>query len=129
MPLSAPVLGSQPPLLPGQRGSARARLNLPARLVTFNGASDCTLVDMSRSGAKIRAADCPRIGAMVVVEGLPQELFGTVRWRGTTIFGFEFERAYSTEQVAAMRRYADGEGDRQRCAEVDYARDWVAGTI
>ena len=124
---TASVSCAQPPLVAGERAAARARLNRAARLVTFNGTSACTLVDMSRSGAKVRAAECPRIGAMLVVEGLPIELFGTVRWSRAGAFGLEFERAIATEQVIAMRSHADGETQRQEQNRTQYARSWVTG--
>lgn len=113
----------------GKRYFSRARLNLPALLVTFNGTSRCTLIDLSRSGAKLGASDCPRVGSLVVVEGLPMELFGTVRWSVTGLFGFEFEVPLPLERVIAMRYYADDEAARQKQAELTYARNWVQGVI
>lgn len=113
----------------GKRHFPRARLNLPARLVTFNGTSDCTLIDLSRSGAKLGASDCPRAGSMVVVEGLPLELFGTIRWSARGLFGIEFDRSLPLEQVVALRRYADHEAERQKQAQIAYARNWVQGRV
>lgn len=115
------------PIYRGQRDFSRARLNLPARIVTFNGTSACTLIDMSRTGAKIGASDCPRIGSMVIIEGLPAELFGTVRWSRSGLFGFEFDGQMTDEDVVAMRHYADGEAERQKQAQLTYARNWVQG--
>lgn len=115
------------PIYRGQRTFARARLNLPARIVTFNGTSACTLIDMSRNGAKIAAADCPRVSAMVIIEGLPMELFGTVCWSRSSLFGFEFDQQISHDTVIAMRRHADGEAERQKQAQLTYARNWVQG--
>jgi len=115
------------PIHRGQRDFARARLNLPARIVTFNGTSNCTLIDLSRTGAKIAAQDCPRVGAMVIIEGLPTELFGTVRWSRSGLFGFEFDQQMTHEEVVALRQYADGEAERQEQAQLAYARRWVTG--
>lgn len=129
MTISAPACAAQPPLHAGQRHFSRARLNLPARLVTFAGTTSCTLIDLSRSGAKIGAAQTPRVGAMVVIEGLPLELFGTVRWRTETLFGFEFDTDIPLEKVIAMRQYGEGEQERQKCAQITYARDWVRGDL
>ncbi len=111
----------------GKRYFSRARLNLPARLVTFNGTTDCTLIDLSRSGAKLGARECPKVGSMVVVEGLPLELFGTVRWSVTGLFGFEFEAPLPLERVVSLRYYADDEAERQKQATISYARNWVTG--
>lgn len=117
------------PIYRGQRDFARARLNLPARIVTFNGTSACALIDMSRTGAKIGAGDCPRIGSMVIIEGLPMELFGTVRWARSSLFGFEFDGQVTHDDVIAMRQYADGEGARQKQAQLTYAKNWVQGVF
>lgn len=117
------------PIYRGQRDFARARLNLPARIVTFNGTSACTLIDMSRTGAKVGAVDCPRVGAMVIIEGLPMELFGTVRWSRSGLFGFELDAQMTHENVIAMRHYADGEVERQKQAQFTYARNWVQGVF
>ena len=103
------------------------RGHLPARIVTFNGTSDCTLIDLSCTGAKIAAQDCPRVGSMVIIESLPMELFGTVRWSRRGLFGFEFDRAMTQQEVIAMRHYADGEAARQKEAQMVYARNWVQG--
>ena len=111
----------------GKRYFSRARLNLPALLVTFNGTSRCTLIDLSRSGAKLGASECPKVGSMVVVEGLPVELFGTVRWAISGLFGFELEAPLPLEQVVSLRYYADDEAARQKQAQLTYARNWVQG--
>ena len=128
MTLAARTL-TQRPLDSGKRYFSRARLNLPARLVTFNGTTDCTLIDLSRSGAKLGASECPRVGSMVVVEGLPIELFGTVRWAVSGLFGFEFEAPLPLDRVVALRYYADDEEARQKEAQLAYARSWVQGVI
>lgn len=111
----------------GQRHFPRARLNLPARLVTFSGTTSCTLVDLSRSGAKLAAEASPKVGSMVVVEGLPIELFGTVRWSVRGFFGFQLDMPISLERVVALRHYADHEAERQREAAIAQARRWVTG--
>ena len=117
------------PLHRGQRTHSRARLNLPARVITFNGTLACALVDMSSTGAKIASTECPKVGTMVVIEGLPVELFGTVRWRLRGLFGFEFDVPIPIEKVIALRQYAEGERHRQKTAEITYARNWVQGVF
>ncbi len=118
-----------PPVETGKRYFSRARLNLPARLVTFNGISACTLIDLSCSGARLGASDCPRVGSMVVVEDLPLELFGMVRWSLGGLFGFEFEAPLPLDRVIAMRYYADDETARQKRAQLAYAKSWVEGVV
>lgn len=97
--------------------------------MTFNGTGPCTLMDLSCNGAKLAASECPRVGAVVVVEGLPFELFGTVRWTGRGLFGIEFDAPVEHDEVVAMRRYADSAPATQRQAMLAYARKWVQGKI
>lgn len=105
--LYAPNLQTR--LYRGQRTDARARLHLPARVTTFNGTFACTLVDVSRAGGKVSSTERPAVGRMVVSGGLPTELFGTVRWRTASSFGFEFDDAIPVETVIALRHHAEGE--------------------
>ena len=120
---------AETPLYRGQRTHSRARLNLPARVMTFNGTFACTLIDMSSTGGKIGSTECPRIGSMVVIEGLPTELFGTVRWQMRGLFGFEFDVPVPIEKVIELRQYAEGQRQRQKTAEITYARNWVQGVF
>ena len=132
MVIAAARLQSRPLVTPpalGQRLFSRARLGVPARVVSFNGTGACSLIDLSRSGARIGADDCPRVGATVVIKGLPLELFGTVRWSVPGLFGVEFEIPLPIEQVVAMRHYADEESERQKQAQIAYARSWAQGVV
>lgn len=64
---------------------------------------------------------------MVVVEGCPVELFGTVRWCAQEMFGFEFDQPIPEAEVIAMRRFADGQSERELGAQMAYAQRWVLG--
>lgn len=115
-------------LIRGQRAHARARLNVAARVVTIDGAASCTLVDVSCTGARLRAMTCPKVGALVVIERLPFELFGVVRWSGGGDCGIDFDQPLALDEVVTLRRYAEGEHARSRQAEVDHVRSFVDGT-
>jgi hypothetical protein len=119
---------SVPPMAAGQRHFPRARLNLPARLVTFTGTTPCTVVDVSQSGAKLGASEPPRVGAMVVVEGLPTELFGTVQWAGAGLFGVHFDVPLARDRVVALRRLADTAPSREQEVAA-FAQKWVQGLV
>lgn len=123
----APRFSPNPRLRPPPASAiSRARALIWRReLITFNGTSDCTLIDLSRSGARLAAQDCPRVGAMVVVDGLPIELFGAVRWSSNGLFGFHFDTPLPLSEVIAMRHYADDTGARQERIQRAYAQDWV----
>jgi hypothetical protein len=110
-----------------RRADGRARLGIAARLVTFSGIRSCTVVDLSYTGACIQAEANLRMGAMVVVESEPMELFGTVRWARGGFAGFEFEHRLTLEQAIAFRRYVDETDERERRERKAYARSWVTG--
>ena len=116
-----------PRVMRGQRDHARARLDVPARLLTMEGTVPCMAIDASCCGAKLSAETAPRVGTMVVVQGLPHELFGDVRWSSRGRFGIAFDEPLPLAQVIALRRYAEGEGARQREAVLSTVRTWVTG--
>ncbi|WP_133364748.1 PilZ domain-containing protein [Qipengyuania sediminis] len=124
---TAPRPVYSPAGFPVQRGHARARLGLAARLVTFSGTSACRVVDLSCSGARIAGGQPVKVGAMVVVEGLPIELFGTVVWVDPKGFGFRFDTPLAQDTVVAMRHHADLAPRAEHLAQVEHARRWVQG--
>lgn len=110
-----------------RRSQGRARLGLAARLITFSGISNCTLVDLSYTGACIQAAAEPRVGSMIVVENRVRELFGTVRWARSGFAGFEFDEPLSLTEAVDLRRQAEADFDRDEREGIAYARSWVTG--
>ena len=110
-----------------RRAQGRARLGIAARLVSFSGTSSCVLMDLSYTGACIRTEVNMRVGAMIVVESQPMELFGTVRWARGGFAGFEFDKPLSLEQAIAFRRHADAEAGREERERMAYARKWATG--
>lgn len=112
---------------PVQRGHARARLNLRARLVTFSGTHPCTVVDLSCTGARIASAQAVRVGATVVVDGIASELFGTIVWAEKGCFGMAFEIPLPLAEVVTLRGDADRAPEHERRASIEYARRWVQG--
>lgn len=116
------------PIVAGKRTHARARLNIAARMTTIDGTIGCTLIDVSCSGAKLSAARQPSVGAMTVVEQLPVELFGVVRWSRASYFGIEFDKPLPFDTVVALRRYAEGDHERCETAAREHVRRFVEGT-
>lgn len=96
-------------------------------MTTFSGTSPCTLIDMSCTGARVGVDEMPRVGSLVIIESPEIELFGSVRWAGRDVFGFEFDEPLPTERVIAMRRYADGQIERDKEEELANARRFVLG--
>ena len=65
---------------------------------------------------------------MIVVERLPIELFGVVRWVRDGHIGMGFDEPLSVEDVVALRRYAEGENARNRDMVISHVRNFVNGT-
>jgi len=65
----------------GRRESSRLRVRLSARIVTLGGDSPAVLVDLSRSGAKLRTTGgAIKVGTDAVLQWGGHEAFGTVVW-------------------------------------------------
>lgn len=111
----------------GRRGAARARLALPARLVSFDGTVSCMVLDVSETGAQIGCDGVPRVGAMVVIELPTIEFFGDVAWVKGKRFGIHFEEPLPFEQVVELRRKADGFDRNERKELLKIAEEFVSG--
>ncbi len=88
-----------------KRGAKRARLMLPASLLTATGQIDIRLRDLSNAGALAEAAQAPAEGSDVVVAFGNAAVPATVAWVVGKRFGLLFQILLSDEDVAA---YAAG---------------------
>jgi hypothetical protein len=92
-----------------KRSAKRARLMLPATLLTATGQIDIRLRDLSNAGALAEAAQAPAEGSDVVVAFGGAALPATVAWVVGRRFGLLFQILLSDEEVAtysAARRLA-----------------------
>ncbi|WP_228242936.1 PilZ domain-containing protein [Porphyrobacter sp. GA68] len=118
---------SPPASLTGKRARSRLRVSLPARIVSATGSGDCTVVDVSETGARVAAPEPPRPGVMVVVRCLHLELFGTLVWRRGALAGIAFDAPLRRDQVVGLRGLADEAARMQDEAARQAARAWAQG--
>lgn len=84
-----------------KRSAKRARLMLPASLLTATGQLDIRLRDLSNAGALAEASQAPAEGSDVVVAFGGAALPATVAWVVGRRFGLLFQILLSDEEVAA----------------------------
>jgi PilZ domain len=84
-----------------KRGSKRARLMLPATLLTATGQLEIRVRDLSNAGALAEAPKAPAEGSDVVVAFGGAALPATVAWVVGRRFGLLFQIVLSDEEVAA----------------------------
>jgi hypothetical protein len=122
MDFSAPV---KPKI--GRRSCSRLRLRrgVPATLMTLDGQVSASLLDLSLTGAQVRAAVAFRMGQQMIVRWLGFETFGTVVWTRGTEAGIEFDEPLPPATVLHTRREVDrGQVQTPEQLSRQRARDW-----
>jgi hypothetical protein len=84
-----------------KRGPKRARLLIPASLLTATGAIEIRLRDLSNAGALGEASKAPAEGSDVVVAFGGMALPATVAWVVGRRFGLLFQSVLGDDDVAA----------------------------
>jgi hypothetical protein len=111
-----------------RRGGARARLNIPARLVLLDGYCTCTVENLSRAGARITCDRELNRGDQGILkrDGLDQFFF--VQWvRGGTC-GLRFDDTLvSEEAIRELRQLSDLQDEDEDASLRQYGREWVQG--
>lgn len=113
----------------GRRGRNRLRARLPAKVVTLNGTRNTVLLDLSATGARIKATAEMVRGQQAILTWSRYEAFGSLIWVDRGQCGIAFDETLHPEVLfatrdldASSRLPSDLELDRHR------AREWVAGT-
>lgn len=130
-----PVSDSNSPTfveLLGRRRSPRLHLSVPAKLISVYETQNCTLLDISQTGARLALERPLGVETSGYLRVGPIEVFATaVRMRmsdeGVGINGVEFDVRLSKPQVLAVRAYAENYEMAERRAFLMHARDWVMG--
>jgi hypothetical protein len=107
---------------------ARLRLAMPATLLLLTGTYRATLLDLSRSGARIALDPPVKIGSEAVMQVPGLEAFGTVIWQDDGYAGLRFDRMVSEERMLALRNFADTCGERSDTLMRQSVHEWVSGT-
>src|SRR5918993_3297005 len=87
----------------GRRCAARASAPLTAVLTTLAGSRSAVLVDVSSTGARVRATDLPVMGDEVIVHIDRVEAFGSVVWSDSGECGIVFDPALGPDDEEYLR--------------------------
>lgn len=111
----------------GRRRDSRLRLRrgVPATLLTLDGQVTASLLDLSFSGAHVRANFAFRTGQQMMLWWLDFETFGTVVWARGTEAGIEFDEPLPTATILRTREEVDlGKVKSAEELARERARDW-----
>jgi hypothetical protein len=109
----------------GRRARSRLRVELAAKLSTTSDSVQCTLVDLSCSGAQVLVDGPIRAGVDVILNWREHEVFGNVAWSAFGRCGIVFEQPIAEQLVVQMRSWNALESEAAEAALV--AREWVEG--
>lgn len=116
------------PELRGRRSEPRAYLLLPAATEALSGHSHVTLLDVSRTGARVEGRGLPEVGRDIVLKCGGVEAFGSVAWSASGRCGLHFEEPIGGRDLVALRALAaDTDESEMTFAEREAAADWANG--
>ena len=111
----------------GGRKAVRDDMMIPAAVMTVTDTVKVDLLDVSRTGAKLRGDNLPSPGQEVMVLLGKLEAFGRVVWRDENQCGVHFDIALSELALALIEAERDPLVSR-RSGEVSLAAvDWHSG--
>ena len=116
------------PELRGRRAEPRAYIQLPASVEALDGRNSVSLLDVSRTGARLEAADLPAVGKDVVLRCGAIDTFGTVVWNISGRCGVHFDEPIGGQDLMALRAVAvAAEHSGMTPDELQATADWANG--
>lgn len=116
------------PDLRGRRLEPRAYLVLPASAEALSGHLHVTLLDVSRTGARLEGFRLPAVGKEMILRCGGIDTFGTIAWAASGRCGIQFDEAIGARDVLALRALAEaGERSELTPDERQAAADWASG--
>ena len=94
----------------GCRRAVREDILIRTALMTMTDSLNVDLLDLSKSGARLRGAHLPSTGQEVLLLVARLEAFGTIIWRDGDECGVHFDFALSNSALATL------EGERSQIA-------------
>jgi len=116
------------PELRGRRGEPRAYILLPASVEALSGLNSVSLLDVSRTGARLEAADLPAVGKDIILRCGAIDTLGTVVWNTCGRCGVHFDEPISGQDLLALRAVAvAAERSGMTPEELQARADWANG--
>jgi hypothetical protein len=112
----------------GRRAEPRAYIQLPASVEDLNGCNSVSLLDVSRTGARVEADVLPAVGKDVVLRCGAIDTFGTVVWNVSGRCGVHFDEPIGGRDLVALRAVAvAAERSGMTPEEIQASADWANG--
>lgn len=116
------------PELRGRRAERRACIQLPASVEALSGRNSVSLLDVSRTGARLEGADLPAIGKDIILRCGAIDTLGTVVWATCGRCGVHFDEPISRQDLIALRNVeAEAERSGITADELQATEDWANG--
>jgi len=116
------------PELRGRRGEPRAYILISASVEALDGRNGVSLLDVSRTGARLEAADLPAAGKDVILRCGPIDALGTVVWNSRGQCGVHFDEPVGGQDLVALRAVAVAtEQAGMTPEELQAMADWANG--
>ena len=112
----------------GRRQDNGVYSGLPAQLVSLSTRHRAILINISSTGARVRADSPPKKGSEVFLVVQDLEIYGRIVWKSGELCGLRFETAVRAFDVEMLRREAAGAADqRMTPQQKGGADDWRTG--
>ena len=99
-----PKFGKRLDGVAGRRVAEREAVLLPVWITTVSSSATVDVLNVSRTGAKLRGPDLPGTGSDLLVRVGPIDVLATVVWLCNDVCGVTFENPVSDADVAQLRR-------------------------
>lgn len=86
----------------GRRAARRESVLLSAALNSINASRSVTLLDVSRTGARMRCPEPLKLGQQIWLRVSPADIFGTIKWIDRDEYGILFDAELDDEDVADL---------------------------
>ena len=101
---------------------------LPASAEALSGHLQVTLLDVSRTGARLEGFGLPDVGKDMILRCGGIDTFGTIAWAESGRCGIQFDEAISGGDLVTLRALAEaGESSELTPDERQAAADWASG--
>ena len=116
------------PELRGRRTEPRAYILWPASVEALSGRNGVSLLDVSRTGARLEGAALPEVGKDIILRCEAIDTLGTVVWAICGRCGVQFDEPIGGQDLVALREIAvAAERSGITPEERQATEDWLNG--
>lgn len=93
--------------LHGRREDCRTPLLVPAAMLALSRSGPVTVVNVSRTGARLRGSALPDVGEDALIRAGRMEAFGKIVWNGGDLCGMQFDCCLSGADLRVFERQTE----------------------